>query len=92
MNGSQKAKSLAQVRNFLQKKYPLINIVRGQGYYYFISDDADMNSKLDRNATTSVMVFNCREQTLDRWMSDLEQLLKGEATKKSLHSVNSSGI
>lgn len=67
--------SLAQVRKFLQKKYPLIDITRGQGYYYFFSDDDATNAQLQKNAEQGVYVFNCRELTLEQWMEELEQKL-----------------
>jgi hypothetical protein len=67
--------SLAQLRKFLQKTYPLVDIVRGQGYYYFVSEDHDTSMKLHKNTEQGIYVFNCREMTFDQWQKELEQKL-----------------
>ena len=67
--------SLAQLRKFLQKKYPLIDIARGSGYYYFYSEDAETSIQLNKNPSTSVYVFNCKELSFEQWMRDLDEML-----------------
>lgn len=70
-------KNIIQVRKHIQKKYPDLNLIRGKGYFYFVSDtneklSYDLNSKLD---TTSVLVCNIYDLTLDQWLLEADEIM-----------------
>jgi hypothetical protein len=72
----EKAKSLQQVNKALQEKFPGIFLTRGKGYYYIWSDDETIQLKLAGLYTTSIPVYSIKEQTVERWIEDVKELLE----------------
>jgi hypothetical protein len=63
--------TLAQVRKEIQKQYPLLDVRRGPGYYYFTSNDENLDYHLiDSNLQdyVTVMVNYCSHLSMSRWM------------------------
>jgi hypothetical protein len=46
-----------------------VELVRGDGYFYFIGEDAD------QFYTSSVYVYRLNQLTLDQWIADYEDKL-----------------
>jgi len=75
INEYQYPRTITQVNKYIHNKYPDIDLVRGEGYFYITSDDDVVNEKLAGLYTTSIPVFSIRHQTFDTWMNDIENLL-----------------
>jgi hypothetical protein len=73
-----KAYSLKQVNRAIQKRFPLVRLIRGNGYYYIVSDDEDMQLKICSLYTTSIGVYSVKHQAVQTWVNDVEALLKDE--------------
>ena len=68
--------TLAKVNKAIQAKHPLVKLVRGNGYYYLVSDDDDMGLKLAGLYSTSIMCNSIKDQPLERWVGDVDELMK----------------
>jgi hypothetical protein len=70
--------TLAQVRSMIKKKYPKLDLARGQGqgYYYFFSDDDELGLKLVSLDTTSVYVYSVKQLTFADWMKEADEVMK----------------
>lgn len=73
-----KATSLAQVNKALHKKYPKIDLVRGNDYYYLHSNDKETALKLAGLRQTGIYVYSIKQMTIDQWIKEVEYLLHGE--------------
>lgn len=65
------ATQLRTINRVLSGENPNIELVKGEGYFYFIYDDGDKNYE-----TLSVMVYGLNMQSLDRWLSDGREFIK----------------
>ncbi len=66
---------LQQVRKIIQKKYPKLDIAKGNGYYYWCSDDQDVGLYLATLMTTSILVNHVSQLTLDKWISEADEIM-----------------
>lgn len=80
--GSKEVKTLAALNKYINKKYhPYIKLVRGNGYYYFISkDDApdadDLYYSISQSENSSVYINNIKGTTEDWWDGVVQQLMR----------------
>lgn len=75
---------IALVNKAIQKKYPLIELVKGEGYYYVHSSNDYMALKLATLYTTSISVPNLNQMGLDRWVANVERILRDEEQPNKL--------
>lgn len=68
--------TLKKINAELQKKYPGIELVRGQGYFYVYSEDDDLGLKLAGLYTTSIPVDKLNQMTMEKWIEAVEYVLK----------------
>lgn len=68
--------TLAKVNKHIQAKYPLIQLVKGEGYFYVHSDDDAMGLKLAMLFTTSIPVYAINQLTIGGWMDSVEYVLR----------------
>lgn len=61
--------TLAKVNKHIQTKYPLIQLIKGNGYFYIASDDDAMVLKLAALYTTSIPVYAINHLTLGGWIA-----------------------
>jgi hypothetical protein len=67
---------LVQVRKRVQKKYPDLDIQKGNGYYYWFSDtDEKLGNKLSGCYTTSVYVNHVSHKSYDSWMEEADDIM-----------------
>jgi hypothetical protein len=67
---------MSQVNREIQKKYPLIKLVKGKGYHYIASDDPEMGVKVAMLYTTIIGVPFLNQQSLDAWIHSVERVLR----------------
>lgn len=60
----------------IQEKWPHVKLAKGKGYFYVYSDEADMGLKLAGLYTTSIDVDKINLMSLDRWVSEVEYVLR----------------
>lgn len=70
--------SLKKVNEYIQTKYPTLEIIKGKGYFYVCSDDDQMALALAGLYTTSIGVCKVSHLPLEKWMTSVESLLKDE--------------
>jgi hypothetical protein len=64
-------KTLNDLRKYLQKTvHPDLILVRGNGYYYFYSEDDELSKHLASIRCTSVYVFNWQQLTVEQWVME----------------------
>lgn len=68
--------TLAKVNKHIQAKYPLIQLVRGEGDFYIASEDDAMALKLAALYTTSIPVHAINNLTLGGWMDSVEYVMR----------------
>jgi len=69
-------KNLAGLQKFIKKQTNL-NILKGEGYYYFISDNLDLSS-----VDASVKVSSVKELSHKQWLSCAKAIIEAIETKK----------
>jgi hypothetical protein len=70
-----KARTLAQVNKAIQKKHPLVELVKGEGYFYIYSSDKNMGRYIASLYTSSIYVYALNQQTVEQWVADVDRLL-----------------
>lgn len=60
--------SLNQVNKALKAKGVSTELVKGDGYFYFIGKE------VEHNATTSVYVYRLNELSLDGWLNEFSSM------------------
>lgn len=70
--------TLKQLNAYIQVKYPLIEVVKGNGYFYVHSQDDEMALKLAGLYTTSISVTSVTRLSLYVWMQRVEYILRDE--------------
>ncbi len=68
--------TIAKVNAALAILHPKVFLVKGHGYFYIASDDKEMGLKLAGLYTTSIYVNSIKEQSVEQWIEDIENLLK----------------
>lgn len=67
---------LDQVRKLVQKKYPHLDIHRGNGYYYWFSDTDDkLGVDLCSCYTTSIGVCHVSHKSFDSWLEEADSIM-----------------
>jgi hypothetical protein len=66
-------KSLADV-NKMMKPHKL-RVVRGRGYYYWVSDDPQIDLKLAGMYSNNIGVYNATQLSMERWKEELKDVL-----------------
>jgi hypothetical protein len=61
--------TLKAINAKIQKQFPLIELVRGDGYHYFILDDVANNVY----ETRSIMIPYTKDQSAVLWLEDAQQ-------------------
>lgn len=70
--------TLAQVRKEIQKQYPMLNIKRGPGYYYFFSDHDKLAYALIEpvvQESATVMVDYCSHLSMENWLEAAHEVM-----------------
>ena len=58
------------VNKEIQKLYPKMELIKGEGYFYFISEDIDIQQLY----TTSVYTFLLNDLTLIDWIREAKEI------------------
>lgn len=82
INLNRKAKNLKEVNKAIQAKFPKVELVRGEGYYYISSQDEEEGLKMAGLYTTSIPVAYLHQQTIQQWVDSVEDLLKDQESGK----------
>lgn len=69
-------KTLAQVRKSIQSKYPKLDIAKGNGYYYWCSDDPDLGLYLANLFTTSIVINHVSQLSFPKWLLEADDIMK----------------
>jgi len=77
-----KARTLKQVNNRIQKKYPTIELIKGEGYFYIISEDDETAEKLASLYSTGIYTFALSHDSLEGWVNEVSELVKDLDIKK----------
>ena len=64
--------ALKTINKEIQKHFPQLELVKGEGYFYFISDDVDIYG-LD---STSIYCYKLNDLSLNSWISEAENVDK----------------
>lgn len=75
MNLQRKPRTIAEVNKAIQQKFPDVILVKGHKYFYISSDNEEMGLKIAGLYTTSISVFSLGQQTIEKWVQDVEHLL-----------------
>lgn len=70
-----KATSLASINKHIQKYYPLISLVKGNGYHWIHSSDDRIAIQLAGLYTTSIDVPRIAQLTPDEWLERVNYVL-----------------
>jgi hypothetical protein len=65
---------LKTVNKAIQEKYPFLKLVKGNGYFYFHSDDEFYGNLLCSLYTTSVGVCRISHLSLERWLEEADEI------------------
>lgn len=71
-----KPRSLMQIRRYIQTKYPTLDLGKGNGYYWFFSEDEKLGNAISSLNTSSVYVASLKQLSLEEWMQEAEDLMK----------------
>lgn len=66
--------SLEALNKEIQKKYPGLELVRGEGYYYLYSDDPELGLKIAGLFCSGIYVYDVSHISLERWLIEIENL------------------
>lgn len=74
---SHKRFTLKHVNKEIQKEFPFVELVKGEGYYYLIpsSIEAENNPILKYMVDSSVYIYRLCDQPIERWMVDVRELI-----------------
>ncbi len=70
-----KAKSLKEVNIEIHKKYPMLHLAKGVGYFWLRTDDTYLQHQLASLYTTRINVFKISDQTISQWLRDVEEIV-----------------
>jgi hypothetical protein len=70
-----KANSISQVNKAIHEVYPLVNLIKGDGYFYIYSDDDATSIKIARLFISSIAVYKIGDMTIDQWVESVKLLL-----------------
>jgi hypothetical protein len=68
--------TLSKVNKYIQTKYPEIELVKGENYFYVASDNDEIALKLARLFSTSIYVSKLNNVSLDKWLEYVEYVLE----------------
>lgn len=66
---------MAQVQRAIDKRWPGVEFVKGEGYFYLVGDAVDIAY------ATSMYVYSLNQLTLDEWMVRIEEIIKDAAKR-----------
>ena len=69
-----KTLNLKSVNKKIQEKWPALRLVKGNGYFYFVSNDPFLGTALDC-VEHSVYVYKLNDQRLNQWISDADAVM-----------------
>ena len=70
-------KTLRDLRRYLQKNvHPDLWLARGNGYYYFYSDNEELALYLATLSQTSVYVNNWQELSPEVWVTEAKEIIE----------------
>lgn len=78
--------TLKQVNAEIEKNYPGVFLVKGNGYFYLASNDDKIGLALATLYTTSIGLFAIDHLPLDRWMQEVKAVLNDEQRHPSERS------
>ena len=67
--------SLKLVNEYIQIKYPEIELVKGNGYFYVYSDNDTVGLKLAGLYTTSIGVCHLKHASIEKWREMVDYVL-----------------
>ena len=70
-----RAKTLKQVNKAIQATIGNFLLVKGNGYFYVISNDDETSLKLWSLYSTSIYVCHLNQQSLEDWLKDVQQIV-----------------
>lgn len=76
--------TLKTVNKAIEAKFPKVRLEKGKGYFYIYSDDDEMALKIAGLHTTSIYCYQISQQSVERWVGDVEILLKDKAERGSV--------
>lgn len=59
-----------------------VKLIKGEGYYYIYSDDEEMSLKIAGLYTSSIHVHKLNQQTIARWVEDVESLFTSDMNNR----------
>ena len=69
------ARTLKQVNDAIQKEIGNFTLVKGKGYFYVISEDYELDLKLQSLYTTSIYVCHLNHQSIKEWLEDVKYIV-----------------
>jgi len=69
--------TLKKLNKEIKAVSPYLSLAKGDGYYYFYSDDKELGLFLSGLPTTGVYVYKLNQLTLDEWVKEASYLLQG---------------
>lgn len=67
--------TIQMVNDHIHTKYPLVDLVKGKGYFYIASDDDNIGLQIAGLYTSSIDVAKINHLTLGGWMDATERVL-----------------
>lgn len=68
--------SLKRLNEKIDKIYPVVFLVKGEGYFYITSDDNEVGLKLAGFYQTSIYVCHLNHQSEEKWIEDVKRLME----------------
>ena len=66
---------LKTVNKEIQKEYPFLELVKGEGYFYFISiGDEESTKALSSLNTTTVLTYKLNDFSMKQWLSEAKDI------------------
>lgn len=71
-----KRTTLKKVNEAIEKAFPNVFLVKGEGYFYIASDDEATGLKIAGLFQTSVYVCNLSAYTPEQWVNEVRRLFE----------------
>lgn len=69
-------RSIAVVNREIQSKYPGIELVRGEGYFYLYGTTPETSTMLAGFGSTGIYIHKLNQCTLQQWMDHVDMIMK----------------
>lgn len=67
--------TLKRITKEIQKHWPKVELVRGEGYFYLYSSDEEVGLKLSSLYTTGIYVNLLSHLTLEQWVQEVRVIM-----------------